>query len=78
MPIDKSKRGGLKPSTMKVFTETEVNVLLEDVNHNLQMLAEGQQSIQEKLGRIEGNQGAHARRLERAEIRLDVIEGHQH
>ena len=77
MTAEKSKTGGLKPDALKIFTGTEVNVLLEDVNHNLQTLAEGQHSIQQKLDRIEHAQTTHTRRLEHAEIRLDVIEGHR-
>ena len=64
-----SKISGLKASVTKVFTQTEVGALLEDINANLQALAEGQQAIGQKLDDVVHGQEADTRRIDRARSR---------
>ena len=70
-----SKISGLKASVTKVFTETEVGALLEDINANLQALAEGQQVIGQKLDQVVRSHGTDTRRIDRLEVRVDTVEG---
>lgn len=76
MPTKKSQTIGLNPDVIKVFSHTEVGTLIEDVNSNLKILAEGQQAIDQKIDRIAAKQEVHDHRLERLEIRVDTIEVH--
>ena len=63
----------LKPEVKKLFTGTEVGTLLEDVDHKLGTIIEGQQVIDRKLDVFAKNHYHLEQRVTHSEIRLDTI-----
>ena len=56
----------LNPKTKKLFTETEVGILLEDIDHKLGAIAEGQTGLVGRMDRFEG-------RMMRLEGKVDTL-----
>ncbi|MEX2053201.1 MAG: hypothetical protein WD898_03180 [Candidatus Paceibacterota bacterium] len=70
----KNTKLGIDPNTKKIFSEGEVGVLLEDIDQKLGLLAEGQQTIQHQISSMAQGQEKLAKRMDRAEVRLDAVE----
>lgn len=64
----------LNPEVKRLFTGTEVGALLEDVDHKLGTIIEGQQTIERKIDTLSKNHRELEHRVTRSEIRLDAIE----
>jgi hypothetical protein len=47
--MSKKQKSQLNPEVKRLFTGTEVGALLEDVDHKLGTIIEGQQTIERKL-----------------------------
>lgn len=63
--MDKSD-SQLNPKTKKLFTETEVGVLLEDIDQKLGVIAEGQTGLVGRMERFEG-------RITRLDVKVDTL-----
>ena len=64
----------LDPKATKVFSETEVGTLLENIDEKIDLILEGQKSMQGDIKAIKNNHQNLNSRVDRVEIRLDVIE----
>ncbi len=64
----------LDPKSVKVFSETEVGTLLEDIDSKIDLILEGQNFIQNDIKTIKNSHQNLNSRVDRTEIRLDVIE----
>lgn len=64
----------LDPETVKTFNETGVGTLLEDIDNKLDIILEGQNGIQKDIRTIKNGYKQLEERVDRTEVRLDVIE----
>ena len=64
----------LDPKTVQVFSETEVGALVENIDEKLGLILENQQGMKADIKAITHNSKNLSNRIERAEVRLDVIE----
>lgn len=70
----KAKKLQLKATTKRLFTGTEVGTLLEDIDQKLGIISESQQMTDQKLDRFISGQNNLTQRVDRTEIRLDILE----
>lgn len=70
----KGKKLQLKATTKRLFTGTEVGTLLEDIDQKLGIISESQQMTDQKLDRFISGQNNLTQRVDRTEIRLDILE----
>ena len=59
---------------MMTEDRTRFEVLLEDVQTKLKVIAEGQGAVDQRLEKIEGRLGGLETRFDKLEIRFDVLE----
>ena len=64
----------LDPEAVKVFSETEVGTLLENIDDKLGLILENQTGISEDVKTLKKNHKHMDDRVSKTEIRLDVIE----
>lgn len=64
----------LNPKVKRIFTETEVGALLEDVDQKLGTIIEGQQVIERKIDVLAKDHHYLDERVTRSEIRLGELE----
>lgn len=64
----------LDPKVVKVFTETEVGALLENIDEKLELILEGQSGILADVKTLKTGHKKLSERVDRTEIRLDTIE----
>lgn len=70
----KIKLKQLDSEAVKAFTETEVGTLLEDIDSKLDLILESQKSMANDIKDMSKDYNKLDNRVERTEIRLDVIE----
>ncbi len=66
----KKQAGQLEESTKRLFTGTEVGVLLEDIDKKLGILAEGQGSLIKRINKIESKLDATFEMV--GEMKIDI------
>ncbi|OGN03328.1 MAG: hypothetical protein A2655_00670 [Candidatus Yanofskybacteria bacterium RIFCSPHIGHO2_01_FULL_43_42] len=64
----------LDPEAVKVFSETEVGTLLENIDGKLDLILEGQNGICEDIRVVKSGYQSLDKRVAKTEARLDVVE----
>lgn len=64
----------LDPEAVKVFSETEVGTLIENIDSKLDLILEVQKGVRDDIKDIGRDYKKLSDRVDRTEIRLDVIE----
>lgn len=65
----------LDPKIEKVFKESQVAALLENINNNFAVVVDGQEALEKRMGSVEEKVGALEFGMVRVEKRLDSMEG---
>lgn len=64
----------LDPEAVKVFSETEVGTLLENIDGKLDLILEGQKGIRDDVRVVKGDYQNLDKRVTKTEVRLDAVE----
>jgi len=68
------KTSQLSEDTKKIFSETEVGTLLEDIDDKLGTIIEGQEMMKRQLKVLAGDTENVKHRLDTVEVRVDAID----
>ena len=64
----------LDPEAVKTFSETEVGALIESIDDKLDLILESQTGMRDDIRTLKSDYKRVGDRVEKTEIRLDVIE----
>ena len=63
----------LKDSTKRLFTGSEVGVMLEDIDHKLGNIAEGYLMLNDKVDKLTDSHEKLSWKVDRMEVKLDAV-----
>lgn len=64
----------LDPKAVKAFSETEVGTLIESIDDKLDLILESQTGMRDDIRTLKSDYKRVGNRVDKTEIRLDVIE----
>jgi archaellum component FlaC len=71
--MTRKAKSQLHPKVKQLFTGTEVGALLEDIDHKLGSVIDGQKGLGERMDTLEGGMNGLEKRMTRLEVKVDTV-----